>query len=104
MSFEKGQSGNPNGRPKGAKDKATAELRERVKMILDEHFTPEVITEDLASMEPKDRLTFLTKLMEYAIPRLKQTDATVTELNKRDETPVFVFTNFAEKNNRVAGG
>jgi vacuolar-type H+-ATPase subunit E/Vma4 len=74
MSFEKGQSGNPNGRPKGAKDKATKEIREKIASILEEHFTPERVTEDLEAMEPKERLMFLSKLLDYAVPKLKQTD------------------------------
>ena len=33
MSFKKGQSGNPNGRPKGSKNKVTSELYDAIKAI-----------------------------------------------------------------------
>ena len=74
MPFKKGKSGNPGGRPTGAKDKTTKEIREKISDILAEHFTPEKVAENLNAMEPKERLLFLTKLLEYAIPKLKQTD------------------------------
>jgi len=74
MGFEKGESGNPNGRPKGAKNKATNEIRRKIADILAEHFTPEKVAENLEAMEPKERLLFLTKLLDYSVPKLKQTD------------------------------
>ena len=96
MSFEKGQSGNPNGRPKGAKDKATKEIREKIASILEEHFTPERVTEDLEAMEPKERLMFLTKLMEYTVPKLKQTDIEANVNNRTDKPPTFIFTDLSK--------
>ncbi len=74
MAFKKGQSGNPAGRPVGAKDKATKEIREKISDILAEHFTPEKVAENLEAMEPKERLIFLTKLLDYAAPKLKSTE------------------------------
>jgi len=109
MSFEKGQSGNPNGRPKGAKDKATKEIREKIASILEEHFTPERVTEDLEAMEPKERLMFLTKLMEYTVPKLKQTDIEANVTNRTDKPPTFIFTDLSKLDeesikNHTAGG
>lgn len=74
MPFKKGQSGNPGGRPAGAKNKSTEEIRGKIADILAEHFTPEKVAKNLEAMEPKERLLFLTKLLEYSTPKLKQTD------------------------------
>ncbi|MFV0377281.1 MAG: DUF5681 domain-containing protein [Mangrovibacterium sp.] len=98
MSFKKGESGNPNGRPKGAKDKATAGLREKIADILGEHFTSERIAADLEAMEPKDRLTFLTKLLEYTVPKLKQTEYKTDDIKGKDSPPIFQFVDFRKKN------
>lgn len=74
MAFTKGRSGNPAGRPNGAKDKATKEIRERIKEILDNNFTAAKIDEVLAEMDGKDKLMFLTKLLDYSLPKLKSTE------------------------------
>ena len=65
--FEKG---NP-GKPKGAKNKSTLIMRERILSIFDDNF--DKIQEDLESLEAKDRLKFLTDLMPYLMPKLQST-------------------------------
>jgi esterase/lipase len=74
MPFEKGCSGNKNGRPKGAKSRINDEIRGYISDILSEHFTPKKIAENLEEMEVKDRMQFLTKLLDYVTPKVKQMD------------------------------
>lgn len=62
------------GRTAGTPNKATSEIREKISDILAEHFTPEKVGENLEAMEPKERLLFLTKLLDYAAPKLKSTE------------------------------
>ncbi|TDN99991.1 hypothetical protein [Sunxiuqinia elliptica] len=62
------------GRKAGTPNKATAEIKSRISDILAEHFTPEKVAKNLEAMEPKERLLFLTKLLDYSVPKLKQTD------------------------------
>lgn len=62
------------GRKPGTPNKVTAEVKSAIADILTEHFTPEKVAENLEAMEPKERLLFLTKLLEYSTPKLKQTD------------------------------
>jgi len=71
MAFKKGQSGNSDGRPPGAKDKKNTELRERVISILDKNFTDEAIATDLKSLKSIERLNILLKLLEFALPKLR---------------------------------
>jgi hypothetical protein len=65
--FEKG---NP-GKPKGAKNKVNTEIRGLVKKLFDDNY--ETIQEDLESLEPKDRLKFLSDLLPYLLPKLQST-------------------------------
>lgn len=64
------ETGNP-GRPKGAKNKASGQIRERIQSLFDDNF--QTIQEDLESLEPKDRLKFLTDLLPYLVPKLQTT-------------------------------
>lgn len=64
------ESGNP-GRPKGAKNKASGQIRDKIQALFDDNF--ETIQEDLESLEAKDRLKFMTDLMPYLLPKLQST-------------------------------
>ena len=64
------ETGNP-GKPKGAKNKSTLQIRDRIQNIFDDNF--EKIQVDLESLEAKDRLKFMTDLMPYLMPKLQST-------------------------------
>lgn len=64
------QKGNP-GRPKGAKNKSPQFMRDRIQALFDNNF--ELIQEDLESLNPRDRLKFLTDLIPYLLPKLQTT-------------------------------
>lgn len=83
--FKKGESGNPGGRPKGAKNKSSEELREIVGQILTKHFTPYQLAKDLKQLEPNQRIGFMLKLLEFSVPRLKQTEMNI-EFEKLPES------------------
>lgn len=65
--FEKGNSG----RPKGAKNKASGLIRDRIQALFDDNF--ETVQDDLESLDPKDRLKFMTDLLPYLLPKLQST-------------------------------
>jgi hypothetical protein len=65
--FENGNAG----RPKGAVNKTTSLMKDRIQSLFDDNF--EKIQEDLESLEAKDRLKFMTDLMPYLIPKLQST-------------------------------
>jgi hypothetical protein len=71
MPFEPGVSGNPAGKPKGAKTKVNLELREKITAFLDGEF--ETVQEDFKKLEPKDKLKFYTDLLQYGLPKLQNT-------------------------------
>jgi hypothetical protein len=65
--FENGNAG----RPKGAVNKSTLAMKDRIQSLFDDNF--EKIQEDLESLEAKDRLKFMTDLIPYLMPKLQST-------------------------------
>jgi hypothetical protein len=65
--FENGNAG----RPKGAVNKSTLLMKDRIQSLFDNNF--EKIQEDLEALEAKDRLKFMTDLMPYLMPKLQST-------------------------------
>lgn len=65
--FETGNAG----KPKGAVNKSTLLMRDRIQSLFDDNF--DKIQDDLESLEAKDRLKFLTDLMPYLMPKLQAT-------------------------------
>ena len=67
--FKPGGVANPNGRPVGVPNKVNGLMREKVVTILENNW--EKIQADIDSLEPKDRLIFLEKLMSYTLPKMQ---------------------------------
>lgn len=94
MAFVKGQSGNPKGREKGSKNRATTELRDFFRDLLEQN--REQIVEDLAAIDPLSRLRIIVELSSFVLPRLATVQANVNAnveqrlslYNKLDELSV----------------
>ncbi len=73
------------GRAKGQPNKVTSTLRVFVKELLDDN--REQIKKDLKSkkLQPKDRLYFFEKLLNYALPKQQSTTANVNLSTMADE-------------------
>jgi hypothetical protein len=67
MAQKKGQTGNPNGRPKGTPNKVTADLREFVDELL--HSNKRQIVKDMKRLEPQQRVAIFEKLLSYSLPK-----------------------------------
>ena len=71
MGLEKGRTNNPYGRPAGSKNKATAEIRELLTGFISDNW--DNMLEDFNKLEPKERLAFYEKILQYTLPRLQAT-------------------------------
>ena len=80
--LKKGVVLNPNGRPKGALNRSTQQLKEIINDILNSELGK--IDEYLNELEPKERLNFIIKLMPYVIP--KQTETIIEDVTEKGST------------------
>jgi len=83
MGLKKGMTNNPKGRPKGAANKVSTSMRERINTFLDENF--DLVQEDFKKLDPKDKLLFYTKLLAFGLPTLKAVDHTGITNNSMDD-------------------
>ncbi len=70
--WEKGESGNPKGRPKGAKDKAKGRLVERITDIVECNI--DKLQDDIDTLEPQERIKAITSLINYVLPKQAAVD------------------------------
>ena len=81
MGFEKGKSGNPEGRPKWALNKTTNDIRELISKAIDTDKINDALNQ---ITDPLDYINALSKLLPYVIGKVKPTKD--TESDHRDIT------------------
>jgi len=72
MAQKKGQTGNPNGRPKGTPNKVTSDLRVWINDLLNN--SRKKFENDLLKLEPQQRVLIFEKLLSYVIPKHQSVD------------------------------
>ena len=75
--WQKGVSGNPTGRPHGAKNKVTQKIREAYQKLTEDNLeNMSLWLADIAAENPKEAMEMMIKLSEYVIPKLARTEMT----------------------------
>ncbi|WP_417237214.1 hypothetical protein [Bizionia paragorgiae] len=82
---------NSVGRPKGSKNKATAEIRERFKELVDNNLSK--MQSDLDRLEPYERLTTLMQMAKFVLPTLKTVDIEHTLGGDKDQPQINIIYN-----------
>lgn len=81
----KGRTNNPNGRPKGTANKATTELRQWIKKLLDDN--RELLLSDFAKLDSAERWRVTERLIQYVTPKMQAVQAEV-DLSRLTEEQV----------------
>ena len=84
MRYSKGESGNPQGRPKGAKNKVKARVLELIGEFVEANLSD--IQKHYDELEPKEKLRFLSSMLNYVAPKQQG------EPQQREETTPQVLT------------
>ncbi len=82
MPFEKGESGNPNGRPKGSKNRSTKDMKKALSQLIDDNL--DNMSDWLAEMakdDPKAAFQCMLSLMEFHMPKMSR----VTWVGEKEE-------------------
>ncbi len=77
--FKKGESGNPEGRPKGTLNKSTQE----VKNLLQQFISCNIVTlqNDFDKLEPKDRLMFFERALRFILPTQNHNEININTMS-----------------------
>ena len=73
------------GREKGTPNKVTASIREKFEQLLDGYGIDQMV-KDLRSLSPKDRMTIISGLAEYIVPKLARTEIQAAVETKEVQT------------------
>jgi len=60
------------GREKGTPNKLTSDLRQKINDFLDDNWSS--LQKDFNNLDPKDKLIFFEKLLQYGLPKLQSTE------------------------------
>lgn len=96
MPFKQGQSGNIKGKPKGAKNKISLQLREMITDFLIENFSK--VLKDFSLLKPNERAKLYCDLLQYGLPKL-QSISTDIQLEKLPEEQLDEIINRITKTN-----
>ncbi len=71
------------GRTKGTPNKASSAVRGAITKMLDGYFSSDMFVQDIAVLDPKDRVAAMEKFAAYVAPKLQATTLDLTEESKK---------------------
>jgi hypothetical protein len=83
MPFEPGQSGNPDGRPRGTQNKLNTKVKGFLTTILEENF--ESVQAAFAQLDGKDKVKYWIDMLPYVVPKLQSMSAAIDFEKLTDE-------------------
>ncbi len=84
MAQRKGQTGNPNGRPKGTENKANLEVKDKLKLFVDSNI--DQINEDWKSIKsPEMRIKYFVEITKLVLPRPRDPEEEEDTRRRHDE-------------------
>ncbi len=92
----KGKTNNPNGRPAGSKNKATADIRQRISDFANNKW--ESIETEFEALEAKEKLQFFEKMLQYSIPKLQ--GITLKPEVESNEKPSWLTDDLSDDDNK----
>ena len=73
----KGKTNNPNGRPVGSVNKATRDIKEAYRLLIEGNLDNLTLwLEQVATKDPEKAIRILSDLSEYVIPKLARSEFT----------------------------
>jgi len=82
MGLKKGMTNNPNGRPAGSQNKSTVEIKNILTEFISKNI--ETLQNDYDSLEPKERLIFIEKLLKYIIPTKTTNEIDISKMSDEE--------------------
>lgn len=81
--FKAGHSGNPSGRPQGAKDKAQNDIKQAYQSLVEGNLSNiETWLQEVAAKDPAKAIELMLRLSEFILPKIKS-----VELSGKDGMP-----------------
>ncbi len=94
MRFQKGISGNPGGRPVGAKNKTTAKVIELIARFLEANLPD--IQHYYTAVPAKEKLRFIASLLNYVVPKQQSIAPFVDDATPEPDRRITIVNSYDE--------